>query len=111
MLTVKEALNVLKQAAGNNEIAQSIVGTLQHAADVNPDLTCRLMVYWLFEKIYYTLGWEKRHMEEGALAKAEAERQEADAAQILVDALQKALEKDDPGYENPLLVNNQGGLD
>lgn len=91
-MTQEQILEVLKKTAGSSPYGEEIIGRIASAFERDPSLDLSAVLYWLDEKAYYLMAWERRHQEEGQMEKASQEQQENILVQNCIAALKKANE-------------------
>lgn len=77
--------NGLKEFPGSSELLQKLEA--KYGSEANLDAGD--LLYWLYESIYDTQGWEKHHIDEGQAMKAAREKEELAVENKAVELLQR----------------------
>ena len=85
--SIEKWITYLKENMQNEPGEKMLLEKLSHRFTKEQDLNANDLLYWLYESIYTSMGWRKRHIEEGELAKAAAELDEIEAAGKAVSLL------------------------
>lgn len=95
---VMKLIQKMEAAVGQTAYGSKLILEIKDLPQKGFELTLASISYWLDEKLYFILGWAKRHEEEGQMDKALQERKEADILQKCIALLpNQETVQTDPG--------------